>query len=265
MYGKARISGSAFILCDRRSRTKAFSLTPSCLAVFFSCAISSMSSLKAMVADFRLFISIALQHYANVEFKCFFQLHRWRALIITEKTKVNRRKRIFILSVLGVTSLVIVSFSLILVSPSRSAQASVQSLTYTVNGLTCPFAPGTPSYVSSLVQRTTQSSEFISGTGGMPYRLMDFGNWTDHVVTTGHVTTVAAAPGNRTGGFKYVGPVTTLNLPDGTALGFATWGSTTSCSEEGNSWIHWLDVQVPVQNGQYNFSNETVHIHGGHK
>lgn len=179
-------------------------------------------------------------------------------------TEGRHSRKVFALTMLGIFGTVALISALVLASTAGSVNAqSAQS--YTVNGLTCSFAQGTPAYAINLVQKVVRSPQFGASTAGTPYILLYYGNWTDHVITTGQVTPGTTSPGNGTRGFETVGPATTIRLPDGTELGFATWGPNTSCSESGSSWTTWLDVQVPVQNGTYNFGAEQVHLTGGHK
>ena len=134
-----------------------------------------------------------------------------------------------------------------------------------VNGLTCSIPAGTPLNIVALIQRVVQTPSFASATGGAPYVFQTYGNMTDHVVIIGQATATPGSSGNSTKGIRSVGATATIRLPDATALEFATWGPNTSCAEAGSSFIHWMDVQVPVQNGQYELGNQTVHVTGGHK
>lgn len=164
-------------------------------------------------------------------------------------------QKVFVVSV-GVVGLVMLISSLVLVSPVHSVGTSV-ALNYSVNGLTCSLPGGTPTSVELLVQRVVLSPQFISKTGGLPYVYLGFDNTTDHVITTGKVTTTAPSPGNATSGVNIVGGVTTTRLPDTTELGFATWGPATSCASSG-AYFHWINVQVPIQEGKYNITGAQV-------
>lgn len=171
----------------------------------------------------------------------------------------------FAASTAGVIGLVVFFSSLFFVSPTHSAGASTPGSSYTVNGLTCSLPQGTPTNIALLVQKVVQTQSFVSETGGVPYVFQTFGNMTDHVVTIGQATTATGSSGNSSIGLRTIGTVTTIRLPDATGLEFASWGPNTSCSESGSSFLHWTDVQVPVQNGQYDLGNLTVHVMGEHK
>lgn len=146
--------------------------------------------------------------------------------------------------------------TLVLVSPAQSVGTGVAP-NYSVNGLTCSLPGGTPTSVELLVQKVVLSPQFISKTGGLPYVYLGFDNTTDHVITTGQVTTTTPSPGNATSGVKIVGGVTTTKLPDTTELGFATWGPATSCAS-GGAYLHWINVQVPIEEGKYNITGAQV-------
>jgi hypothetical protein len=111
--------------------------------------------------------------------------------------------------------------------------------------------------VALLVQKAVLTPQFISKTGGLPFTYLGFDNTTNHVITTGRVTTTPPSPGNVTSGVKIIGGVTTANLPDTTELGFATWGPTTSCAN-GGVFLHWINAQVPIQGGKYNVTGELI-------
>lgn len=186
-----------------------------------------------------------------------------RAMNLSE-TRSRPSGKTLAASVAGVIGLVIFLSSLLLVSPTHSAGGS-QSASYAVDGLTCSLPQGTPANIALLVQKVVQAPSFVSETGGVPYVFQTFGNMTNHVVTIGQATTTTGSSGNASIQLRTIGTVTTIRLPDAVGLEFASWGPNTSCSESGISFLHWMDVQVPVQDGQYDLGNLTVHVMGGHK
>ena len=165
-------------------------------------------------------------------------------------SKPNKRsngqtKLVFAISFAAMMSLAV---SLFLLPTIQSTRASVQETSVSINGLVCPLPLGTPSNVGVLAQEVVQTHEFLSATGGLPYKLVSFDYMTDRMMNS-------SSPS---------GSVTTL-LPNATELGFASYGPGTSCTESGSSWAQWIDVQVPILDGGYNLTGESVHLVGGAK
>lgn len=126
----------------------------------------------------------------------------------------------------------------------------VQSARYSDNGLSCSLSIGTPIYIANLVPEITSSAQFRSITSGAPYVYSYTDNITNNIVIVG---------GTYQNGV-IVGGVT-QHLPPMVELGFYTAGQATSCSDTGTATaIHYLDVQVPIENGALNVSAASYHI-----
>jgi len=112
------------------------------------------------------------------------------------------------------------------------------SSTYTINGLTCTFPEGTPTYVQNVVSSVTQSPKFLTSIGRTLYVFASYDNQTGNVQTIGNVTTI---------------------LPDDLEIGFTTRGAATVCGEGATvPFSNYVDVQVPIIHGAYDVAAEMI-------
>jgi len=174
------------------------------------------------------------------------------------------RRTTFLVCVAAIIGSALALSTLALVPTVHSADNPTTSSVYTVNGLTCPFPNAISAPDAVLAMKVVQSPSFISMAAGLPYKLFYVDNLTGRTVTTGRVITSPYSPGNTTNGQRTYENVTTTILPDTTELTFTTWGPTTSCTDVvgAGTYLYLIEVQVPIQNGGYNMTGESVHLYG---
>jgi len=134
--------------------------------------------------------------------------------------------------------MLVVVASLALSGLMAGTAGSAASSTYTINGLTCTFPQGTPTYVQNVVGSVTQSPKFLTSIGGTLYVFASYDNQTGNVQTIGNVTTI---------------------LPDDLEIGFTTRGAATVCGEGATvPFSNYVDVQVPIIHGVYDVAAEMI-------
>ena len=112
------------------------------------------------------------------------------------------------------------------------------SPTYTVNGLTCPFESGTPANVISLVTKVTQNARFLNATEKGQFMLGNYEN-------------ITARSESVDGG-----PI--VYLPDAIELVFYSPQTVASTCQRQLGLYYWIDVQVPVQDGDFNMTGAQI-------
>jgi hypothetical protein len=152
---------------------------------------------------------------------------------------LDNRKKLF--AVFTVAIILAAALGIILtyrrgISSTRDGEITSTTIQYSVNGLTCPYPANTSAEMVSLISKVTTNQRFLAETNGSKFVLGNFQNITDRIQVIGGNRTVSG---------------TTIHLPDVTELDFYSSGASTTCERASGPFLN-LDVQVPIQDGQYN-------------
>ncbi len=134
-------------------------------------------------------------------------------------------------------------------SPSTTSTNTLATLpeTYTVNGLTCPFVPGTSQNLMAMVRNITRDWRFVTATSGDQFL---FGGGEN---TTG----TQWVYGNRT----FAG--TAIHFPPTLQLIFEKAQPGPAACERSSSQSETIVVDVPIPNGRYDMAAAEISRPGG--